>query len=166
MEGRGGRQSRAIVGNRNTLAGLTASMPDSCMPMLMTTTLRSCQRTDGSSSSCHTETVSTDDRERCSSCISSISAWMLHLARYHFRAGMGSSCQEFTSLTFQINGIGGIFVIYPNVLPTRGVNVQPQKVDILRLFHTHTLSHLTPFTYSTYSTYSTYDHRSGTRLAQ
>lgn len=66
---------------------LTASMPDSCMPMLMTTTLRTCQRTESSINSLHTDRVSSDDSERCSSCISSISAWMLHLARYHFSAG-------------------------------------------------------------------------------
>ena len=65
---------------------LTASMPDSCMPMLMTTTLSTCRRTESSSNSFHTDSVSTDDRERCSSCISSISAWMLHLVLYHFRA--------------------------------------------------------------------------------
>lgn len=65
---------------------LTASMPDSCMPILMTTTLSTCHRTDSSSNSFHTDSVSCDDRERCSSCISSISAWMLHLALYHFRA--------------------------------------------------------------------------------
>lgn len=62
-------------------------MPDSCMPMLMITTLSTCQRTLSSSNSLHTDSVSCDDRERCSSCISSISAWMLHLALYHFRAG-------------------------------------------------------------------------------
>lgn len=76
------------------LSFLTASMPDSCMPMLMTTTLSTCQRTVSSTNSFHTDSVSTDNRERCSSCISSISAWMLHLARYHFRAerqGTGSS---------------------------------------------------------------------------
>lgn len=72
------------------LALLTASMPDSCMPMLMTTTERTCQRTVGSSRRRHTDTVCTDDRERCSSCISSISSWMLHLARYHFRAAEGA----------------------------------------------------------------------------
>lgn len=65
---------------------LTASIPDSCMPILMTTTLSTCQRTESSSSSFHTDSVSTEHRERCSSCISSISAWMLHLALYCFRA--------------------------------------------------------------------------------
>lgn len=53
---------------------LTASIPDNCIPMLMTTTEKTCQRTVGSSSSCQTDTVSTVNRERCSSCISSISA--------------------------------------------------------------------------------------------
>lgn len=65
---------------------LTASIPESCMPMLMTTTVSTCQRTDSSINSLKTDRVSTDDKERCSSCISSISAWMLHLALYHFRA--------------------------------------------------------------------------------
>ena len=65
---------------------LTASMPDSCIPMLMTTTLSTCHRTLLSSNSCHTDRVSEEDSERCSSCISSISSWMLHLDLYHFRA--------------------------------------------------------------------------------
>lgn len=54
--------------------------------MLMMTTERTCQRTVGSRSSCHTDTVWKVSIERCSSCISSISAWILHLALYHFRA--------------------------------------------------------------------------------
>lgn len=72
---------------------LTASMPESCMPTLMTTTLSTCHRTVSSCRSFHTDSVSTDDRERCSSCISSISAWMLHLALYHFRAERQEAAQ-------------------------------------------------------------------------
>lgn len=65
---------------------LTASMPDSCMPMLTTTMVMTCQRTQRSLSRPQTETVWTEDRDRCSSCISSTSAWKFPFGRYHFRA--------------------------------------------------------------------------------
>lgn len=65
---------------------LTASMPDSCMPMLTTAMVMTCQRTERSVSRLQTETVWMEDRERCSSCISSTSSSMLPLVRYHFRA--------------------------------------------------------------------------------
>lgn len=76
-----------------TCGVLTASMPESCMPTLITTTLNTCHRTVSSRKSFHTDSISTDDRERCSSCISSISAWMLHLALYHFRAERQEAAQ-------------------------------------------------------------------------
>ena len=72
--------------NRPMLFILTASMPDSCMPMLTTIMVMTCQRTQRSLSRPRTEMVSMEDRERCSSCISSTSAWMFPLVRYHFKA--------------------------------------------------------------------------------
>lgn len=56
------------------------------MPMLTTAMVMSCQRTQRSVSRPQTETVWIEDRDRSSSCISSTSAWMSPLLRYHFRA--------------------------------------------------------------------------------
>lgn len=65
---------------------LTASMPESCMPMFTTTMVMSCQRTQRSVSRPQTETVWIEDRDRSSSCISSTSVWMSPLLRNHFKA--------------------------------------------------------------------------------
>lgn len=73
-------------GKRKGFLTLTASMPESCMPMLTTAMVMSCQRTQRSVNRPQTETVWMEDRDRCSSCISSTSAWMFSLVRYHFKA--------------------------------------------------------------------------------
>lgn len=50
--------------------GLTASIPESCMPAFTTATESVCQRTARSRSSCPTDVVSTEESESCSSFIS------------------------------------------------------------------------------------------------
>lgn len=76
---------------------LTASIPDSCIPMLTTTMVRTCQRTERSMSRRRTERVLMEERDRCSSCISSTSAWMFPFLRKHLRAGEQTQLLNFTA---------------------------------------------------------------------
>ena len=80
--------------NAHTEFRLTASMPESCMPMLTTAIVMSCQRTLRSESRPQTDTDWMEDRERCSSRISSTSAWMFSFLRYHFRAEPGQESPQ------------------------------------------------------------------------
>lgn len=66
--------------------GLTASMPESCMPAFSTATESVCQRSERSRSSCHTDAISMEESDRCSSCISSITSWTSGLPRNRCRA--------------------------------------------------------------------------------
>lgn len=88
---------------------LTASMPDSCIPMLTTAMVMTCQRTQRSVSSPQTDTDWMDDRERCSSCISSTSAWMFSFLRYHFRAEQAQeSHQSHVNIFSRFNTLGSV----------------------------------------------------------
>lgn len=91
-------------------------MPESCMPMLTTAMVMSCQRTQLSVSRPQTETVWIEERDRSSSCISSTSAWMSPLLRYHFKAV--TKCERRVTRTSRLPHSSGDITAPRTVFPT------------------------------------------------